>query len=256
MGKKNSSKTRVEPVFKKLYERDHTGKTWIARLLDLPIGGYPISMRSEWDLAIQEVGWGDNEKKLDPPVALLSWLIRYPRKPVSGKLSSDPVKAQKRLELIKGSEARQIEALKLLRENPEREDWHIFEGKSQPDVFLQTRDLLVVIEGKRTERKPTTQTKWMKGRHQMLRHIDCAWEVAGKRTVIGFFIVEGNRTDDKVPTQWMEYAKHTTSSEAVKSSFPHRGPEERIGIAECFAGVTTWQRVCREFRIDWATLPG
>jgi hypothetical protein len=251
MGEKNSSRTRVAPVFDMLYARDKTGKTWLPRLLCLPTGGHPIRIPPECNFTIQDVGWGQNEKKLDPPISLLSWLIRHPRIPVDGKLSHDSVKAQKRQELIEGSDARLGEALGLLSHNPEGHDWHIFEGKTQPDVFIQTPDILIVIEGKRTERETTKETKWMTGRHQMLRHIDCGWEIKGKRKVIGFFIVEGNGTEGGVPPFWLDQARKTISREAITSSLPHRGPEEQEGIAGCFLGVTTWQRVCKEFEIDW-----
>ena len=254
MGKHDSSKTRVEPVFHRLYAIDPTGRTWLRKLLCLPICGDHIILPLEADFTIQDHGWGDEEKKLDPPVALLSWLIRHPRKPLSGELSSDPAKVQKRLDWIAGSEKLMLEGLSLLRNNPSGENWHIFEGPTQPDVFIQTPDLVVVIEGKRTEPEPTTITKWMPVRHQMLRHIDCAWEIAGKRKVIGFFIVEGNGAAD-IPARWLEFARQTVSPDSIASSLPHRGPEEQRGIAAAFAGVTTWQAVCEEFGIPWNALP-
>jgi len=251
MGEKDSSKTRVTPVFNILYARDKTGKSWLPRLLRLPTEGHPLRISSKWDFTIQEAKWDKDEKKLDPPISLLSWLIRHPKIPAHGKLSNDRVKAQRRHELIEGSDARLHEALGLLSHNPEGQDWHIFEGKTQPDVFIQTPDILIVIEGKRTERESTKETKWMAGRHQMLRHIDCAWEIKGKRQVFGFFIVEGEGTEIRVSSFWLDQARKTISREAIISSLPHRGPEEQEGIAGCFLGVTTWQRVCKEFGIDW-----
>jgi len=255
MGKYDSSKTRVTPVFDQLYTNDQTGHSWVRKLIDLPVGGNPVALPENCNLTIQDFGWGDSEKKLDPPVSLLEWLIRHPRKPVSGLLSSNSVIAQKRSEWIEGSEAHQLEALQLLRHNPAGEDWHIFEGQTQPDVFIQTPDLILVVEGKRTERKPTTSTKWMAGRHQMLRHSDCAWEIAGTRRVIGFFIVEGIANTCEVPAAWIDYAKQTLAPEAVASSLPHRSPEVQKGISSSFAGVTTWQRVCKKFNLDWTKLP-
>jgi len=253
MGKYDSTKTRVVPVFDQLYRNDSTGRSWLSKLISLPIGGFPVRLSAVSDLIIEDYEWGDSEKKLNPPVALLSWLIRHPRRPVSGELSSEPTKATKREEWIGGSDARILEGLALLRTNPNDENWHLFEGQTQPDVFIQTPSVILVIEGKRTERCPTTSTKWMPGRHQMLRHIDCAWEVAGKRRVVGFFIVEGG-SDREVPAAWLEYAKRTSESDAIRSSLPHRGPEEQEGIGSCFAGVTTWQRVCAECGVDWAAV--
>jgi hypothetical protein len=148
--------------------------------------------------------------------------------------------------------------LRLLRHNPKNEDWHAFEGQTQPDVFIETDDLLVVIEGKRTEREPTTSTKWMNERHQMLRHLDCAQEMRGGKCLLGFFIVEGDDASTEVPAKWLTFAEDTTSPEAVSSSLPHRGPEEQREISSAFVGMTTWQRVCEEFHdlgLDWKLLP-
>lgn len=255
MGKRDSSKTRVQPVFDQLYKSDSTGQTWLPTLISLPIGGSEIRLPPHFDFGIQERAWGKYEKKLEPPASLLSWLIRHPRPPVFGGLSKDPAKARKRLEWIQGSDIRISEALHLLRDNPSGEDWHLFEGFTQPDVFVQTPDLILVVEGKRTERKPTTSTKWMAVRHQMLRHIDCALEIAGDREVVGFFIVEGNADTGEVPAAWIDYARQTRAPEAVASSLPHRSPEVQKGISSSFVGVTTWQRVCREFDLDWTNLP-
>jgi hypothetical protein len=176
-------------------------------------------------------------------------------RPKDGQLSQDPVKAQKRRELIERSDARMRDALSLLRSNPSGEDWHIFEGTTQPDVFIQTPDLMIVIEGKRTERETTKNIKWMSGRHQIWRHIDCAWEIKGRREVFGFLIVEGDGLNDQVPVHWMNEAQTTMSQESLTSSLPHRGPEEQEAIRHCFMGVTTWQRICKEFGIDWDSLP-
>jgi hypothetical protein len=253
MGKYDSSITRVVPVFDMLKEgKDSEG--WLQKLISLPTGGSPVALPPGCRFSIDECCWGNNEKKLDPPVALLSWLIRHPR-PVSAKLSVNDDKAKKRQELLTGRQELVLEALSLLRHNPTREDWHIFEGQSQPDVYIQTPDLIVIIEGKRTEKKPTTSTKWMTGRHQMLRHIDCAWEIAGSRKVIGFFVVEGNSGSCDVPPEWIQFSQQTVTPEAIASSLPHRGPEEQLEIAKCYAGITTWQRVCSEFCISYDALP-
>lgn len=202
---------------------------------------------------IQVLHFGRNEKPLEPPTALLSWLIRNLKAPRDGRLSKDPIVAQKRSELIAGEPARIEDALRALKSGG-REDWFIFEGSTWPDVFIGTADLLVVIEGKRTEGGPTKNTKWMEGRHQMLRHIDCAWEIRGRRSVCGFFIVEGDKISGETPLLWTKAARETTSTDALARSLPHRGSEERAAIAACFAGVTTWQKICAEFGIDFEAI--
>lgn len=124
--------------------------------------------------------------------------------------------------------------------------WHVLEGPTAPDVYIETADALIVIEGKRTEAGPTTNTTWLRGRHQMWRHIDAAWEIRGNRRVFGFFIVEGD-ADGAVPRHWQTAAQKTWSDEALTSSLPHRPPPEREELRRCFLGVTTWQRVVADF---------
>jgi len=255
MGKYDSSKTRVEPVFNKLIEKDVTGRSWLPQLLRLPVGGNAIQTAPECDVTIVQRFWGPSERKLTPPVSLLSWLIRHPEDLARCDAASNQSMPIQRRELLGGSNGRTEEALSLLRNNPQGENWHIFEGETQPDVFIATRDLVVVIEGKRTEREPTTQTTWMPGRHQMIRHLDGAWEIRGKRQVIGFFIVSDEGGSDNMPAKWIDFAKNTTSPETLASSLPHRGSSEQNEIASCFAGVTTWGRVCRELGIDAKCLP-
>ena len=53
------------------------------------------------------------------------------------------------------------EAIDLAIEYGDLKSWHLFEGETRPDVYIETPDLLVVIEGKRTEGGPTTSTKWI-----------------------------------------------------------------------------------------------
>lgn len=259
MGKNNSSRTRVQPLFDQLNARDATGRSWLPRLLQLPEAGSSIYLPKDVDYEIVLSGWDSQVKwkkefALEPPVSLLSWLIRHPRQPLSGSLSDNPEKRKKRQEWIESSPDRMMEALRLLRNNPNGEDWFLFEGPSQPDVYIETKNLIVVIEGKRTEPKPTTDTKWMPGRHQMLRHLDCAWEVKGQKQIIGFFIVEGIGVTADVPAQWLAFSRQTRSNQAVATSLPHRGPEEQAAIAAAFKGVTTWQRVCSEFNIEWSKM--
>lgn len=246
MGQRNSTKTRVVPVFDKLLSNDSTGKAWLPRLLSLPGAWRPSHEDKESAFVIQEHKWGAPEQALKPPLALLAWLIRNPRAPISGVLSRDADKAKIRQEWINGSDARISEALSLLSHNPNNLDWHIFEGATYPDVYIKTEKFLVVIEGKRTESDVTTTTKWMPCRHQMLRHLDCAWEVKGNREVLGFFIVESH-VGASVPPDWCARASRTTNFDVVRSSLPHRSPEEQWAIARSFIGITTWQEICHEF---------
>lgn len=81
----------------------------------------------------------------------------------------------------------------------------------------------MVIEGKRTELTTTTDTTWLKGRHQIWRHLDAAWETRGRRSVYGFFIVEGetDSADGRVPEHWRSASAACLTPEVMRSSFPH-----------------------------------
>lgn len=206
---------------------------------------------------IEESHW-EKEKELPPPVSLLEWLVRNPPSQFEGSLGSSEFTVAKRKALLKGDQQVRDEALRLLRTPPPpSKAWYILEGPSYPDVFIKTADVILVVEGKRTEAKPTRKTSWMTTRDQLLRHIDCAWEIRGGRRVYGMMIVEGNGGEDavQVPPRWLEWVADSRRNPVLKNSLPHRSENERHAIAAAVLGVTTWQRVCREFGIDWNSLP-
>lgn len=255
MGKFNSSLTRVRPVFRELRRQDPSGRTWLPKLLQLPSCGNAVALPANCDFTVNQMLPGvnaDEEQKLDPPLSLLSWMIRHPQEMKKSEGACLPNLDTKRIDLLNEDTNAIRNALALLRSDPKRgeKNWYIFEGQTQPDVFIETPSLIVIIEGKRTEQGPTTHTRWMPKRHQIFRHIDGAWEIRGTKQVVGFFIVEGDLPNGEVPHIWCEFAKQTIGKEAIASSLPHRGIEEQTAIASCFAGVTTWQIVCRELSVD------
>jgi hypothetical protein len=253
MGKFDSTKTRVTPVFKSL---ENMGSPWLGRLLSLPTLGHRD--RLSWEgcsMQAEEIEYGTNEKPLPAPFKLLDWLTGNVQDVTGKGLDGLSINTRgKRSRLLARDPVVIAEARTLLASDRSDHQWFVLEGPSCPDVFISTPDLIVVIEGKRTEPVPTTGTTWMSPRHQMLRHMDCALEAAHDRTVLGFFIVESG-TDGKVPDVWKRAAADTISPEVLDGSLPHRTAAERELIAKGFLGVTTWQAVCREFAIDPLTLP-
>jgi hypothetical protein len=129
--------------------------------------------------------------------------------------------------------------------------WYVLEGPSQPDVYLASDDAVVVVEGKRTETAPATSTDWMRVRHQMLRHLDGAWEHRQGRQVYGLFIVEAEQGTSSVEASsaWREAVELTVSPLVLNGSLPHRSSDERSQIASALLGVTTWQALCDEFQL-------
>lgn len=248
--KYDSSKTRVRPVFDALWRQ---GRDWLPELLSLPTGGCPDArVAPGGDLTIMEGHWDPKEKCLDPPVALLSWLIRN-----LGSVATTPLQNEMRRRLADGDSSTVQDALRRLRSEAATRAWYVFEGPTCPDVCLIAQDALVVIEGKRTEPTSTTDTTWLRGRHQIWRHLDAAWEIRGKRSVYGLFIVESeaDSADGSVPEYWRSAGAACFAPEVMHSSFPHRSEDEAQAISRCYLGVTTWRQVCERFGIDWHTLP-
>jgi hypothetical protein len=181
---------------------------------------------------------GLKEKALPAPRELLEWLILHVD-PDKTKPSGTPSEAKQKRELLgKRDEATQAEARELVSKGSRARAWQNLEGASYPDVYLRTNRAVVVVEGKFTERAPTTNSTWMNVRHQMLRHIDAAWDTRGRRSVFGFFVVE----DTSAPG-WANAVKQTIAPEALQDSLPHRSPAARASIAEAFLGITTWEQV-------------
>lgn len=244
-GKFDSSLTRVAPVFDRLSTQP---ADWPARLLALAQCAAPDAV--DWrklDLRYVNGWWGDRERGLRPPVSLLSWLVRHPE-----SWASKPCSAE-RLRLQSGDPATVSQALELLRSSGADRGWFIFEGRTFPDALIETQDALIVVEGKRTESGPTTHTTWMGMRHQIWRHIDAAWEVRGRRKVLGLFIVEDDGSG--LPTVWREAAGEAVAEQALAGSFPHRSARETAELRRCFLGVATWASVCRAFGINMRDLP-
>ena len=245
-GKRDSSKTRVVPVFDALKQRSDD---WVRRLLSVPRHpGVASADLSALDLTYKEGFWGTKEHPFPPTKRLLEWLVRNPDE-LRHKSSSHA----DRDALLKGDPAALKKALADIEAHPSGRGWHLLEGTTFPDATLVTPDAVIVVEGKRTEAGPTTDTSWLAGRHQIWRHIEGAWGMRGARKVFGFFLVED--VSGGLPALWESAAKDAVSDAALSSSFPHLSGSERSELAACFIGVATWQQVCAAFGIDTATLP-
>ncbi|MBE7508501.1 MAG: hypothetical protein HS101_19775 [Planctomycetia bacterium] len=202
---------------------------------------------------------GIDEIPLPPPRDLLRWLVKHAKRPAqSSALGKSKSTREKREKLLAKDPQVIDEALTSLREKEvPGSAWYILEGPSWPDVFLIANGLMLVVEGKRTEAKPTRSTTWMPVRDQMLRHLDCAWELhrAGGPAPVGVFIVEGTPANGAVPDKWRRDLNESRLPPILTESLPHRSSEEREAIRDSFLGVTTWQRICDEFCIPINSLP-
>lgn len=235
----------MAPVFNRLLERDRTGTSWLPRLLELPQHGSAETGPPHLS-GLTRHGWWPNEVQLPAPAGLLAWLLENlpPLEDAAGK----------RAQLLGGDPATLAQAHELLARRPTTSTdraWFVFEGPTSVDAYLETPELILLVEGKRTERGPTTHTTYMPVRHQILRNLDAAWDLRGKRATVGMFIVEGKGDGDEVPKDWQDFAVASTSADVLAASMPHRSSEERAAIGDGFLGVTTWQIVCRAFGLPF-----
>ncbi len=254
MGKNDSSRTRVVPVFDGLMSQDSTGKSWLVPLLRLGSmadqRGVPHDLGSL--VANHPRWWGRKERRLAPPLSLLGWLISNVTAESVERSSSRPEVKLRRQALAQRDEATRQEALQLLAKGCTGRNWYTLEGQSSPDAFLETDRAVIVVEGKRTERTCTEKTTFMGRRSQMLRHMDAASEIANGRRVLGVLIVESAADESLQPSEfWRLQAKNQVEEPLLAASLPHRSPAEQAAIASGFVGVATWRAVCEKFGLPW-----
>lgn len=252
MGIYDSSRTRVAPVFGRLQCLDPSGRLWLQGLLELA-NSRKLPRPEAGSSRLRVAKWWPREAKLAAPPGLLRWLLENVEEPRSAAAwGRRPEVMANRRRVVDRDATTLAGALQSLQERrPSTRAWYVLEGPSQPDVFLDTADCIIVIEGKRSEPDLATSTAWMPVRHQMLRHLDAAWEHRQGRRVYGAFIVEKEEEVASVEpsSAWHQAVEATISEEVLKGSLPHRSPEERSQIASALLGVTTWQVVCDEFQI-------
>ena len=257
-GPKDSTRTRVVPVFNELLRRNGAETEWINKLLSLASDTTASLDRPKLGV-LHEHRWGELEKKLAPPLPLLEWLlVNADVTPLGDNFKRDDTTELRRKLLIEKCETTKSKAKSFLHQNSSHQkQWYCFEGESQPDVYLETDNTIIVIEGKRTEASITVGTKWMRCRHQMIRHLDCVYDIKNGKRVFGIFIVEGDGGADStaVPERWRAAANSTKNDANVFNSLPHRNPKERSEIVSSYLGITTWQIVCDAFKIPWTSLP-
>jgi len=248
----DSSRTRIAPVFGRLQCLDPSGRLWLQGLLELA-NTRKLPRPEPGTSRLKVAKWWPREARLAAPQGLLRWLLENAEEPRDAAAwgRRPEVMANRRRVVDRDADtlAGALRSLQERRSSPRA--WYVLEGPSQPDVYLDSADAVIVVEGKRTETAPTTSTAWMRVRHQMLRHLDAAWEHREGRRLYGLYIVEAESgtSSTEPPTTWHEAVESTISEEVLRASLPHRTPDERLQIASALLGVTTWQAVCDEFQI-------
>lgn len=259
----NSSITRVRPVFQQLIH----GKSmdWIPTILELcksdygkdlvPIAGsicdYSLQKRRYTDPTLKQLGMNSIDLEncfefpLSPPVRFLEWLIQNPshmRWPNSKKYSEHT--EYKRRRLFENDPTVISEALTSLRNNQVRNPnraWWVFEGFTEVDCLIETENLVLAIEGKRTEDGPSKSIDWYPQRNQLVRNLEALKQYASNKEYALILIDEEG--------------KYQLEESTFTTSLPHLSPDERSELGKHYLGNITWQQVCKTTGINYLELP-
>lgn len=276
MGKFNSSITRVWPVFDLLLDRDANGTTWLKDLLRLapksplkqellarPLGNLlphlseftrpiPRNLRKElgpqWSEALQRIRWAF-EVDLYPPAKFLRWLLNNPKKlswpgehERRWRELSETTK-EFRSALKRGCPKTTGLALQLLeRQGPEK-SWHAWwalEGRTSVDCYLETDELILLIEGKRTE-KVSDKTLWFAARDQLVRNLEVA-------------AAEAARAGKNFAVLLCAEEHLNVNEQTIEQSLPHFSRGNRDELAKHYLGCITWEQI-RSALFPEITLP-
>lgn len=119
-----------------------------------------------------------------------------------------------------------------------RRAWWAFEGFTEVDCYLQTEQLILLVEGKRTETL-SERVSWLRKRNQLVRNLEAAAALGSHAFVL--LAVEHEAAFDL--------------GSLVDDACPHLGIDERTTVAERFIGQVTWAHLCRAAAVDLRSLP-
>jgi hypothetical protein len=240
MGKNDSSKTRVRPIFRALYESGQSG-SWVDELL-LMGASRPFA----------SVGHLTDPPHFEflavPPKQFLRWLVENPQKwPTNWeaiKMRNEILEARRRLARGEPAKSKALEAIDLASTlSSDYSGWWCLEGPSRVDCALFAENAVIFIEGKRTEREPSKTTTFCANRNQMARNLDCARRY-GHDNGLDYYamlvIEQGNSSRTSA-------AKKIAGQLAL--SLPHLSPSELQETEQHYLGFTTWKDIVDRFRL-------
>lgn len=242
-------RTRVEPFFGALFSRDASGRSWLANLLGATPNGAgrlgPLADRPGYLLTSLAVHGASGrlacfEYPAAPPRDLLLWLVDHPDKLTwpAGALHSDETERLRHALINDDPPGARARAQQRARErartaSPFANDWWRFEIASLLDCVLITDELVITVQGRRTEPSGSA-TPWYPQRSQLVRDIEAAGQIAQGRAWGSVLI-----SDEALPTG---------SPEAVAASLPaaapHLAPDERFELESAYLGNITWREAC------------
>ena len=243
MGQKNSSLTRVMPLFD-FIGNDILKLNKLISMIQSDI--QPITNLKE------KIKYGKNEKGLQPPKSHLLWqidnfsLLKVPND-FGSKEGNETYNL--RMKLYEGDIETIINAKNSILNNKitPKSAWFIFEGYTYPDIYFETDKAIFIGEAKRTEKNITTKTTWMQERDQLIRHIDSVLD--SPKQIFSFYILEKKEFDKGKYEKSMELYRY---KDYFKRNLKHRNNEKEIKKAfESFIGYLFWEDIAKEFCITF-----
>jgi NAD-dependent deacetylase len=260
MGILNSSVTRVWPIFDWLLQSDPTGAKWLSKLLRLgsrvkevdqnilsdpgnlcarlalverPLPG---QLRQAARVALIRNAY---EVPAPPPAAFLRWLLKNPEKLTWPKVARGRERVfgrltqQNRKHLLAGepfARRQGLEELARVGACGSRRKWWAFEGFTSVDCLLETKSLLLLTEGKRTE-PIANSTDWFPDRNQIIRNLEVAQALANGRNFAVLLCAE--RPEELPEKAWT-------------NGLPHFSPAEIKELKRHYLGCATWPTIAKE----------
>jgi len=239
MGKYNSSLTRVVPLIDQLREHHNFPNNLIKTIN----GDYMINENPF------EIRYGIKEIAIMPSKSLLIYLINNLSVLNKAALGKDDgtEKYKKRKQLFDLDADVRSDALSLINiDKTCKNKWYVFEGYTHPDIYIETKNYVIIGEAKRIEKTFTTKTKWLNERDQLIRHIDSVID-SGKQ-ILSFLLIDENLIGTEDYKTWLRNYKN---KEYYKKNLPHRSKKE-IDIAfDSYIGFATWQKFQNKYGIEY-----
>jgi len=178
------------------------------------------------------------EYSLPPSERFLLWLIERVGeecKPRKG-LRQEQLIAGRRADLFgddatlrQEAQREAIRSLMLHGPRASRNQWWALEGFTSVDCYLETSDMVLLIEGKRTE-SVSLGTDWCATRNQIARNLEAARNAAQGRRYAVLLLGE-----QQTPV----------GREEIVAGLPHMTELESSFLSQHYLGCVTWQQVCK-----------
>ena len=245
MGEKNSTLTRVQPLFKFINKDEEK----LNQLFKLFNNKEIENIKKDY---IKEIRYGTDEKSIPASKSRLLWMLNNKGGLTMvtnyGANSKKSTTFTKREQLFLSDQETLCEAICKIKNvnNVPKSGWYIFEGYTNPDIYIETTDSIFVGEAKRTERDITTKTKWSENRDQLIRHIDALLDQ--KKKIYSFYILDKIEFDKGIYPKRM---KQYSDEEYFKANLPHRDDKLVKRAKESFIGYIFWQQIEKLFDITF-----